>query len=68
MALRAAEAWISDDGVIVAVKRKNGGYSYFVCGDSTVNREVLQDIPAVARRIANINFEIMEAKKNGQGL
>jgi len=63
MTIRINEGWMSSNGAVLAVKKKNGGYVYFVSGYLMVNRQNLQDHPLVAREISSLNLEIMEAKK-----
>lgn len=62
MAINAAEAWVSADGSVVAIKKKNGGYNYYVSGYMRINREELQGNPYILNRITQLNLEIMEAK------
>lgn len=62
MAIQVNEAWVSSSGAIVAVRKKGGGYLYFVNAKVTVNGVPASDNPLVAREISAINLEIMEAK------
>lgn len=64
MAIKLEEAWLGAEGGIVAVKKKDGGYMYFVSAHLLVNGIELENNPYISNRIANINFEIMEAKTN----
>ena len=63
MAIQVAEAWMSSSGAVIAVKKKGGGYLYFLNGNVRVNGQLINNEPVVAREISALNLEIMEAKK-----
>lgn len=65
MAFQASEVWISSNGCVGAVKRKNGGWIYFTSAGLMVNGQALEDNPVVAREITKLNLELIEAKSNG---
>lgn len=63
MAIKVEEAWVSSSGAILAAKKKNGGWLYFVNGKMLIDRKYLEDYPLIAREISSLNLEIMEAKR-----
>lgn len=63
MATKINEGWISSSGAILAARKRDGGYIYFVNSSMTANGEQMSNNPVIAREISSINLEIMEAKQ-----
>lgn len=55
---------MSDDGSIIAVKKKDGGYIYYLHTATKCNGVPLKDEPDIRLRISEINLEIFDALRD----
>lgn len=69
MAFKPAEVWVGDDHWMIAIRKKGGGYMYFVNTELPVtnNWQRLEDIGAIQQKTAELLVEIVEAKTNERG-
>lgn len=54
---------MSSNGLVVAIKKKDGGYVYYTTAELMLGKRALQDNPLIAREISQLNLEIMDAKR-----
>lgn len=58
------EVWVNEQGSMIAAKTTTGKWVYYTATNTlSVNGQMLENHPVVAREISGMNLEIIDAKK-----
>lgn len=63
MAFIPSEVFVSENQSIIAVKRKRGGYNFYVTTNLAVNGNIIEDNPLISNSIRQLLEEIVEIKE-----